>query len=56
MTKQKQFGIFYYGLDQKIPKSRGLGFENPKKILNEKFRKSRNPGDWDRDIKTSKKF
>ena len=32
-------GIFYFELDQKIPKSRGSGsgFENPEKIPSEKF-------------------
>ena len=36
-------GIFYCGLDRKIPKSRGSGsrFENLKKIPKEKSRKSR---------------
>ena len=53
-------GIFYFGLDRKIPeipKSRGSGsgFENPEKIPKEKSRKSQNPGDRDRDFKTSKK-
>ena len=33
-------GIFYFGLDRKIPKSRGTGsgFENPEKIPSEKSR------------------
>ena len=50
-------GIFYCGLDRKIPKSRGSGsgFENLEKIPREKSRKSQNPGDRDRDFKTSKK-
>ena len=53
-------GIFYFGLDQKIPKipksrGSGSGFENPEKIPKEKSRKSQNPGDRDRDFKTSKK-
>ena len=53
-------GILYFGLDRKIPeipKSRGSGsgFENPEKIPKEKSRKSQNPGDRDRDFKTSKK-
>ena len=51
-------GIFYFGLDRKkpkIPKSRGSGFENPEKISKEKSPKSHNPGDRDRDFKTSKK-
>ena len=42
-------GIFYFGLDRKIPK------ENPEKIPKEKSRKSQNPGDRDRDFETSKK-
>ena len=45
-------GIFYFGLDQKIPKipksrGSGSGFENPEKIPSEKSRKSRNPRDRD---------
>ena len=45
-------GIFYFGLDQKIPKipksrGSGSGFENPEKIPSEKSRKSQNPGDRD---------
>ena len=53
-------GIFYFGLDRKIPKipksrGSGSGFENPEKIPKEKSRKSQNPGDRDRDFKTSKK-
>ena len=46
-------GIFYFGLDRKIPKipksrESGSGFENPEKIPNEKSQKSRSP--WDRDL------
>ena len=40
--------IFYFGLDRKIPKSRGSGVENPEKI-------PLIPGNRDRDFKTSKK-
>ena len=49
-------GIFYFGLDRKIPKSRGSGsgFDNPEKISSEKSRKFRNPGDRDRNMRTSK--
>ena len=60
-SRPREFGIrtFYFGLDRKIPKipkSRGSGFENPKKkIPKEKSRKSQNPGDRDRDFKTFKK-
>ena len=54
-------GIFYFGLDQKIPKSRGSGsgfekFEkNPEKISSAKSRKTRNPGDRDWDLKIPEK-
>ena len=44
MTKQKQFGIFYFGLGQKIPKSRGSGFEHPKKSLMKNFENPEIPG------------
>ena len=52
-------GIFYFGLDWKIPKiskSRrsGSGFENPQKIPREKPRKPINLGDRDWNLKTSK--
>ena len=52
-------GIFYFGLDQKIPKipksrGSGSGFENPEKIPKEKSRKSRNPEDRDRNLKITR--
>ena len=55
-----RIGIFYFGLDQKIPKmpksrGSGWGFKNPEKIPKEKSRKCRNPGDRDRDLKIPKK-
>ena len=39
-------GIFYFWPDRKIPQSRGSGFENPEK--------TQNPGDRNRDFKSSK--
>ena len=39
-----RIGIFNFGLDRRVPKSRGSEFENPEKIPSEKPRKSRNSG------------
>ena len=53
-----EMGFFRdFGLNKKIPKSRGSGsgIKNPYKIPSEKSRKSRNPVDQNRDVKTSKK-
>ena len=53
-------GIFNFGLDRKISKiqkSPGSGprFQDLGKIPSAKFRKSRNPGDQDRDLKNHEK-
>ena len=40
-------GIFYFGLDRKIP---GIGIGTSRKNLKRKSRKSVNPGDRDRDF------
>ena len=56
--KNSKSGFFYFGLCRKIPKCRGSGlrFENSVKIPCQKYRKARDPGDRDLDLKIPNKF